>query len=30
VHPYDDERIIRGQGTIALEMLEEAPISIVS
>jgi threonine dehydratase len=25
VHPYDDPRIIAGQGTIALEMLEEAP-----
>jgi threonine dehydratase len=25
VHPYDDERIITGQGTIALEMLEEVP-----
>jgi len=25
VHPYDDERIIAGQGTIALEMLEEVP-----
>ncbi|ERS89202.1 threonine ammonia-lyase [Halomonas sp. PBN3] len=25
VHPYDDERIIAGQGTIALEMLEDAP-----
>ena len=25
VHPYDDDRIIAGQGTIALEMLEEAP-----
>ena len=24
VHPYDDTRIIAGQGTIALEMLEEA------
>jgi len=24
VHPYDDERIIAGQGTVALEMLEEA------
>ena len=24
VHPYDDERVIAGQGTIALEMLEEA------
>ena len=24
VHPYDDPRIIAGQGTIALEMLEEA------
>ncbi|MGH6665883.1 MAG: threonine ammonia-lyase [Pseudolabrys sp.] len=23
VHPYDDERVIAGQGTIALEMLEE-------
>jgi threonine dehydratase len=25
VHPYDDEHVIAGQGTIALEMLEEAP-----
>src|SRR5499433_1111771 len=25
VHPYDDVRIIAGQGTIALEMLEEVP-----
>ena len=25
VHPYDDPYIIAGQGTIALEMLEEAP-----
>ena len=25
MHPYDDERIIAGQGTIALEMLEEVP-----
>jgi threonine dehydratase len=25
VHPYDDPNIIAGQGTIALEMLEEAP-----
>ena len=25
VHPYDDPHIIVGQGTIALEMLEEAP-----
>ena len=25
VHPYDDTRIIAGQGTIALEMLEEVP-----
>src|SRR6478609_6745290 len=24
VHPYDDPRVIAGQGTIALEMLEEA------
>jgi threonine dehydratase len=25
VHPYDDPRIIAGQGTIALEMLEDIP-----
>lgn len=25
VHPFDDEDIIEGQGTIALEVLEEAP-----
>ena len=25
VHPYDDPQIIAGQGTIALEMLEDAP-----
>jgi threonine dehydratase len=25
VHPYDDPNVIAGQGTIALEMLEEAP-----
>lgn len=25
VHPYDDEAVIAGQGTIALEMLEDAP-----
>ena len=25
VHPYDDEAIIAGQGTVALEMLREAP-----
>ncbi|HET7805567.1 MAG TPA: threonine ammonia-lyase [Pseudolabrys sp.] len=25
VHPYDDTRIIAGQGTIALEMLEDVP-----
>jgi threonine dehydratase len=25
VHPYDDPRIIAGQGTIALEMMEDAP-----
>ena len=25
VHPYDDPRIIAGQGTIALEMLEDMP-----
>jgi threonine dehydratase len=25
VHPYDDPKVIAGQGTIALEMLEDAP-----
>jgi threonine dehydratase len=25
VHPYDDPRVIAGQGTVALEMLEQAP-----
>jgi threonine dehydratase len=25
VHPYDDEHVIAGQGTIALEMLEDTP-----
>jgi threonine dehydratase len=25
VHPYDDPKIIAGQGTIALEMIEDAP-----
>ncbi|MGD8709591.1 MAG: threonine ammonia-lyase [Ectothiorhodospiraceae bacterium] len=25
IHPYDDERVIAGQGTIALEMLEDFP-----
>ncbi|HWM83880.1 MAG TPA: threonine ammonia-lyase [Pseudolabrys sp.] len=25
VHPYDDPRVIAGQGTLALEMLEDAP-----
>ena len=25
VHPYDDEAIVAGQGTVALEMLEEVP-----
>ena len=25
VHPYDDMRVIAGQGTIALEMLEDVP-----
>jgi threonine dehydratase len=25
VHPYDDLRVIAGQGTVALEMLEDAP-----
>lgn len=25
VHPYDDEDIVAGQGTVALEMLEEVP-----
>jgi threonine dehydratase len=25
VHPYDDARIVAGQGTVALEMLQDAP-----
>ena len=25
MHPYDDPRVIAGQGTIALEMLEDVP-----
>lgn len=25
IHPYDDERVMAGQGTIALEMLEDCP-----
>src|SRR5690606_27372488 len=25
VHPFDDPRVIAGQGTVALEMLEQAP-----
>jgi len=25
IHPYDDERVIAGQGTVALEMLEAVP-----
>src|SRR3990170_1527278 len=25
IHPYDDAAIIAGQGTVALEMLEQAP-----
>lgn len=25
IHPYDDERIMAGQGTIGIEMLEECP-----
>ena len=25
LHPYDDERVIAGQGTVALEMLQECP-----
>lgn len=25
VHPYDDAHVIRGQGTVALEMLEDGP-----
>lgn len=28
VHPYDDEDIITGQGTVALEMLEDCPASL--
>ncbi|NWP05787.1 pyridoxal-phosphate dependent enzyme, partial [Escherichia coli] len=25
VHPFDDPRIIAGQGTVALEMIEDVP-----
>src|ERR1700743_1415444 len=25
IHPYDDRQIIAGQGTLALEMLQDAP-----
>ncbi|HAV76741.1 MAG TPA: serine dehydratase, partial [Anaerolineae bacterium] len=25
VHPYNDERVIAGQGTAALELLDEVP-----
>jgi threonine dehydratase len=25
IHPYDDDRVIAGQGTVALELLEEIP-----
>jgi threonine dehydratase len=25
VHPYDDERVMAGQGTVALELLDQAP-----
>ncbi len=25
IHPYDDDRVIAGQGTVALEMMEEVP-----
>ena len=25
VHPYDDDKVIAGQGTIALEMLAQQP-----
>ena len=25
VHPYDDEAVVAGQGTAALEMLEDVP-----
>ena len=28
VHPFDDEKIIAGQGTLALEILEDAPAKI--
>jgi threonine dehydratase len=25
IHPYDDERVMAGQGTVALELIEDAP-----
>ena len=28
VHPYDDPCIVAGQGTVALEILEEVPVSM--
>ena len=29
VHPFDDERVIAGQGTIGLELVDEAPEAVV-
>ncbi|GJM32805.1 MAG: L-threonine dehydratase [Saprospiraceae bacterium] len=28
VHPFDDEKVIEGQGTVGLEILENCPVSI--
>jgi threonine dehydratase len=30
VHPFDDERVIAGQGTAALEFLAETPLDVIS
>jgi threo-3-hydroxy-L-aspartate ammonia-lyase len=28
IHPFDDERVMAGQGTVALELLEQAPVAV--
>ena len=31
IHPYDDERVMAGQGTVALELIEDAgPLDLCS
>ena len=30
IHPYDDERVMAGQGTVALELIEDAgPLDVL-